>query len=102
MTGSGIKVYRVLLIGAKKIPANNTDETKVKETSSLKLLSFAAYNQMVSTQEDTVYFHIVEEVKKKSNKYGDATLVWKNFQEHLSQPQGLLRQYYARNSLSAN
>ena len=102
MTRSGIKVYRVLLPGAKKIPADNTDETKLKETSSLKLLSFTAYNQMVRTQEDTVYFHIVEEVKTKSNKYGDGTLVWKNFQEHLSQPQGLLRQYYARNSLSAN
>ena len=80
MTRSGIKGYHVLLPGAREIPANNADKTKVKEISSLKLLNFTTYNNLILTQEETVFFHIVEEVKTKSNKYIDERLVRKTFQ----------------------
>ena len=78
--GSGIKVYHVILTGAKKIPANDAEKTKEKENSALKLLKFTAYNEIILAQEDTVYFQIFEGAKKRANKYGYARLAWKNFQ----------------------
>ena len=77
MEGSGIKGYHVLLRGAKKIPADDVDETQEKEISSFKLLNLIAYKELILAQEDKVCFKIVKEEKKKGNKYGDARLARK-------------------------
>ena len=52
-------------MGDKKILADDADEKQEKEIYALKLLIFIAYNELILTQEDTVLFHIVEEVKRK-------------------------------------
>ena len=51
---AGIKGDHVLLTGAKKIPADDADETKEKYISALKLLNFTAYNDLIPAQEYTV------------------------------------------------
>ena len=50
---SGIKGYRFLLTGARKIMAYDADKTEEKEVSALKLLDFKSYNKLVLAQEDT-------------------------------------------------
>ena len=70
--------------------------------STLKLHNFTSYNELIISQEDMVFFQIIEEEKTKDHKYRDSRLAWKKFQDNLSQPQGLPRQDYARNLLSAN
>ena len=40
--------------------------------SDLKLLNKTAYNELILAQEDMVYFHIIEEVNMRANKYGGA------------------------------
>ena len=42
----------------------------------MKLLNKTAYNEMILAEEDTVYFHIFEEARTKSNKYRDAKQSW--------------------------
>ena len=42
----------------------------------LMLLNRIAYNELVLSQEDTVCFQIYEEVKTKSNKYGNTGKAW--------------------------
>ena len=41
-----------------------------------KFLNKTVYNDLMLAQEDTVYFHIIEEVNTKSNKYGNARQSW--------------------------
>ena len=88
MTRSGIKGYHVLLPGAREIPVNNADKTKVKEISSLKLLNFTTYNNLILTQEETVFFHIVEESKTKANNYGYTRLAWTKLSRKLEPTTG--------------
>ena len=60
-----------------KIPADDVENIKYKEvTATLKFLKKAAYNYLFISQEDTVYFHIHEEGKTKSNNFGDARQAW--------------------------
>ena len=68
MARSGIKIYHVLLTGDKKIPADGAYKTEGKEVSTLEILSFTAYDELILSQKDTVWFHIVEEAKTKVNK----------------------------------
>ena len=82
MAGSEIKGYHVLLTGDNKILTDEADKTKEK-MYALKLLNFTAYNVIILTQEDMVWFHIIEEAKTKYNKYWDARLAWKKHQEIL-------------------
>ena len=56
MVGSEIKVYYVLLTVDKKIPADDADETKYKGFTELNFLDKTSYNEIVITQEYTVYF----------------------------------------------
>ena len=91
MARDEIKGWYVLLIGDKKNLTDNAQKTKEKLISILKLLNKIEYNEMILTQECTVYFHIVEKSKTKSNKYRYARQVWINFQEILIQTQGLPR-----------
>ena len=65
---SRIKGYNVLLTGDKKIQEDDVDETEVKGGSELKLFNKTAYNELILSQEDTAFFHIFEEAKKKDNK----------------------------------
>ena len=71
-----IKGYHVLLTGAKKIMVDDAKKTKEKEIATLKLLRLTSYNELILAQEDSVFFQIIEESKKKANKYGDARLAW--------------------------
>ena len=56
MAINGIKLYDVLLTGDKKIPADDADETKYKGFTELNFLDKTSYNEIVITQEYTVYF----------------------------------------------
>ena len=76
MARSGIKIYHVLLTGAKKIPADGAYKTEGKGVSALKILSFTAYDELILAQKDTVWFNIVEEAKTKVNKQEYEILVW--------------------------
>ena len=76
MTRSGIKGYNALLTGDKKILSDESYKTKYEVVTELKLTNKAAYNNLILAQEDMVYFQIVEEAKKKANKYGNARQVW--------------------------
>ena len=50
MAGAVIKVYDVILAGAKKIPADDEHKTQEKESSAPKLLIFTAYNDLILKQ----------------------------------------------------
>ena len=65
MARSVIKGYQVLLTGAKKILDGDTEKRKEKEIAALELLNFTDYADLILAQEDTVCFHIIEEVKTK-------------------------------------
>ena len=67
-----IRVYNVLIIGGWKILEDDADKTKVKVISELNLINKTAYNELILAQEDMVYFHIIEEVNMRANKYGGA------------------------------
>ena len=54
MARTRIKGYHVLLTGAKKILADDSDETKYKEVPSPKLINFTAYNELILAREYTV------------------------------------------------
>ena len=60
----------------------------------MKLLNKTAFNELILVQEDTVCFHMIEEVNKKADKYEDATHVLKNFQENWIKPKGITRLDY--------
>ena len=66
----------------------------------MKLLNKTAFNELILVQEDTVCFHMIEEVKKNVHKYEDATQVLKNFQENWIKPKGITRLDYTIISLS--
>ena len=66
-----IKGYHLLITGSKKIQKDEADKTKDKN-SALKLLNFTSCSELMLTQEDTVWFKIVRETKKKINKHRDA------------------------------
>ena len=68
----GIKGYGILLRGDVNNLAENRYETEDQGvTSTLKYINKTACNKIILYQEDTVYFHIFKEEKKKPNKYGD-------------------------------
>ena len=102
MAKYGMKLYHVLKTRAKKILADIVLKTKVKGVSTLKLVNFTAYNELILAQEEVLCFQIVEEVKKKVNKYRDARQARIKVSINLSQAQGILRQGYEINLLSAN
>ena len=76
MTRAGIKLYHFILTGAYKILTDDADETKEKKVSALKLLNKITKNELVTAQEGTVCFQVVEEAKTKPNQYQDTILAW--------------------------
>ena len=54
-------------------------------------LNFTAYNELILTQEDTVYFQTIEEVKKKDNTYRYARLAWTKLSRKLESSIGSSR-----------
>ena len=54
MSRSGIKGYHVILTSAKKIMADEAEDTKEKEIYELKLLNSTAFNGLIFAQENKV------------------------------------------------
>ena len=97
MASAGIKIYDILLTGNSEILRDNEDETKDNGvTATLKLLNKTHYKKLILEQVDAICFHIIEDLKTKRDKYGDATQVFINYQENLSQPQGIPRKIICR------
>ena len=67
-----IKRYNNLLTGCKKIPAYEANKTKYKEVSEFNFLNKTIYIEVILAQEYRVRFHIIEEARTESNKYGNA------------------------------
>ena len=80
---SGINRYDILLTGDRKILSDDSDKTKVKLVSYMKLLNITAYNDLILTKEDMVCFHIVDKARTKANKYGDARQAYIKFSRKL-------------------
>ena len=70
------QAINVLLTSDKKILADDADKMFLEGVSELKLLNKTSYNELILAQEDTVCFHIVEEMKTKANKYGYVSQAW--------------------------
>ena len=57
----------------------------------MKLINKTPYNELILAQEDMIYFRIVKEVNKKSNKYGGARQAWMKFSRNFHPTTGAFK-----------